>query len=230
MAEKLNLARIKKFGDNFEISVNPDLALKFKNGDIRDVRECLQSEQVYSDANKALVIPSAKLLEVFKTDDPLKVAEIIIKEGEIQLTSDHRAKERDQNLRKLIDMVHKQAIDPQSGLPHPATRIEAALEEGKIRLDNNKSVEDQFDDIITKLRPIIPLKIEQRTLQVTIPSNDVGKTNSIIRNGSKILGEDWRTDGSWSVKVEIPAGFQEEFIDKLNSITSGQVVVDVLEN
>jgi len=229
MAEKLNLARIKKFGENFEISVDPDLALKFKQGEIRDVRECLQSEQIYSDANKALVIPSAKLQEIFKTDDPLKVAEIIIKEGEIQLTSDHRAKEREQKLNKLIHLISKQAIDPQSGLPHPPNRIEAALEEGKIRLDDNKSVEEQFDDIVAKLRPIIPLKIEQRILNVVIPASFVGKANNLIRS-NKVLGEDWRTDGSWAVKVEIPAGYQEEFIDKLNSITSGQVVVEVLES
>jgi ribosome maturation protein SDO1 len=230
MAEKLNLARIKKFGENFEISVNPDLALKFKQGEIRDVRECLLSEQIYSDANKALVIPSAKLQEVFKTDDPLRVAEIIIKEGEIQLTSDHRAKEREQKLNKLIHMISKQAVDPQSGLPHPPARIEAALEEGKIRLDENKSVEAQFDDIVAKLRPIIPISIEQKVLNVVIPASFVGKANGLIRGNSKILGEDWRSDGSWSVKVEIPAGFQEEFIDKLNSITSGQVVVEVMES
>jgi ribosome maturation protein SDO1 len=229
MAEKLNLARIKKFGENFEISVDPDLALKFKHGEINNVRECLQSEQIYSDANKALVIPSAKLQEIFKTDDPLKVAEIIINEGEIQLTSDHRAKEREHKLNQLIHLISKQAIDPQSGLPHPPNRIEAALEEGKIRLDDNKSVEEQFDEVVTKLRPIIPIKIEQRILQITIPATFVGKANGIIRS-NKVLGEDWRTDGSWSVKVEIPAGFQEELIDKLNSITSGQVVVEVVES
>jgi len=229
MAERLNLARIKKFGENFEISVNPDLALKFKHGEIRDVRECLQSEQIYSDANKALVIPSAKLQEIFKTDDPLRVAEIIIKEGEIQLTSDHRAKEREQKLNQLINMVHKRAIDPKTNLPHPLTRIQAALEEGKIRLDDSKSIEAQFEDVIAKLRPIIPISIEQKILQVSIPSTFVGKANGVIRS-NKVLGEDWRTDGSWSVKVEIPAGYQEEFIDKLNSITSGQVVIEVVES
>jgi ribosome maturation protein SDO1 len=230
MAEKLNLARIKKYGQTFEISVDPDLALQFKEGDINDIREVLHSEQIYDDAKKGNVTPPAKLKEVFKTDDPLKVAEIIIKEGEIQSSSEHRSKEREQKLNKLIGMIHKMGIDPTNNLPHPAHRIEAALEEAKFRLDEHKTVEEQLDGALSKLRPIIPIKIEQRILIITIPATHAGKANGIIRGNCKILNEDWRNDGSWSVKIEIPAGFQEELMDKLNAVTHGDVEIDVLKD
>ena len=230
MAEKLNLARIKKFGQTFEISIDPDLALKFKDGDIENIREVLHSEQIFLDARKAEIAPSNKLIEVFKTDDPLKVAEIIIKEGEIQSTSEHRSKEREQKLNQLVGMIHKMGINPTNNLPHPRNRIEAALEEAKFRLDEHKSAEEQFEDALNKIRPIIPIKIEQRTLVLTIPGAHVGKANGIIRGNCKILNEDWRSDGSWAVKVEIPAGMQEELMDKVNAITHGDVQIKVLNN
>ncbi len=230
MAEKFSLARIKKFGNNFEVSVDPELALKFKNGEITSVRECLQSEQVFSDAKKALVVSPNELEKVFGTSDSLKVAEIIINGGEIQLTSGHRAKEREQKLKYLVNLIHKQAVDPSTGYPHPPQRIEAALEQGKISLDYNKSVEEQFDEIVAKLRPIIPISIEQKTLQMTIPATHVGKCNQVVRTTGKLLHEDWKTDGRWSVKVQLPAGMQQELIDKLNSVTHGDIVVDVVDN
>jgi ribosome maturation protein SDO1 len=230
MADKLNLARIKKFGQSFEISIDPDAALKFKNGDINNIREVLHSEQIFLDAKKAEIAPSNKLIEVFKTDDPLKVAEIIIKEGEVQSTSEHRSKEREQKLNQLVGMIHKMGINPTNNLPHPVNRIEAALEEAKFRLDEHKTAEEQFEDALSKIRPIIPIKIEQRILILTIPGAHVGKANNVVRNNCKILNEDWRQDGSWSVKVEIPAGFQEELMDKLNGITHGEVQLEVMEN
>ena len=230
MAEKLNLARIKKYGQTFEISVDPDAALQFKEGDITNVREVLRSEQIYDDIKKGNVTPPAKLREVFKTEDPLKVAEIIIKEGEIQSTSEHRSKEREQKLNQLVGMIHRMGINPTNGLPHPANRIEAALEEAKFRLDEHKSAEDQLEDALSKIRPIIPIKIEQKKLMLTIPAIYVGKANNLVRGSCKILNEDWRPDGGWFVKIEIPAGFQEELMDKLNAITHGDVQVDILKD
>jgi len=127
----------------------------------------------------------------------------------------------------LIDLIHKLAIDPKTNLPHPTTRIEAALEQAKISLDEHHSIEEQFDEIIGKLQPIIPIRIEQKVLTVKIPASYVGKSNNIIRNNSKILKEEWNFDGSWTVKIEIPAGFQHEMIDKLNAITRGEVTIDI---
>ncbi len=229
MADKLNLARIKKFGQTFEISIDPDVALKFRDGEINNIREVLHSEQIFLDAKKGEVAPSNKLMEVFKTTDPLKVAEIIIKEGEVQSTSEHRSKEREHKLNHLVGMIHKMGINPTNNLPHPRNRIEAALEEAKFRLDEHKTAEEQLEDALSKIRPIIPIKIEQRTLMITIPGAHVGKANGVIRGNCKILNEDWRQDGSWFVKVEIPAGFQEELMDQLNGITRGDVQIDILK-
>ena len=222
---KLNLARIKKFGQTFEINIDPDAALKYKSGEISDLREVLLADNIFSDAKKGMAAPESELQKVFHTSDTNKIADIILKEGEIQATSEHRSEEREKRLKKLITMIHAQAIDSKTGLPHPATRIQAALEEAKVHLDDHKTVEEQFDDVIAKLRPIIPIKIEQKQVNIIIPATYAGKSYQIVNSNSKILSDNWNSDGSWTVKVEIPAGLYPEFLDKLNSLTHGEVVV-----
>ena len=224
--EKLILARLKKAGVQFELSIDGDAALAFKNGQ-GPLNNALKSEQIFSDAKKGLVAKDEDLEKAFETTNQQKIAEIIIKKGEIQLSSEHRNKERDQRKKQLIDMIHRMAINPTNGLPHPITRIEAALDQAKIHLSEHKSVEDQVNDIISKLRPIIPLKVEMRVLIITVAASDIGKTNHYIRNNSKVLKEDWNSDGSWRTKVEIPAGVQQDIIDKLNGLTHGNIQIDI---
>lgn len=225
MSEKLNLARIKKFGQNFEISVNPEAALKYKKGIISDLREAVLADSIFTDARKGLIASDKDLRQAFGTTDHHAVADKIVKEGEIQHTAEHRSQEREQRWKKLINMISRQAVDPRTGFPHPPNRIEAALEQGKIHLDDHRTVEEQFAGIISQLRPILPIRIEQKQIEVTLPAAYAGKAYNAVKSNSKVLNERWNVDGSYTAKVEIPAGFYPEFLDKLNSVTRGEVVV-----
>src|SRR3989344_3762864 len=162
MPPKITLARLKKFGTTFEISVDPDKALFYKKGQITDLDEVLHADNIFLDAKKGMVAPQAELEKVFKTTDTQKIADIIIKEGEIQFTAEHRQLEREQKIKKIVYLIHKQAVDARTGFPIPLERIEAALHQAKIHLDENIPVEEQLDNIITALRPILPIKIEQK--------------------------------------------------------------------
>ena len=227
MPPKITLARLKKFGTTFEISVDPDKALLYKKGQLTDLNEVLHADNIFLDAKKGMVAPHAEIEKVFKTTDPLKIADIIIKEGEIQFTAEHRAQEREQKIKKIVYLIHKQAIDARTGFPIPLERIEAALQQAKIHLDENKPVEEQLDAVITKLRPLLPIKIEQKRMSINIPSQYAGKAQSVLRSMG-IQKEDWKSDGSWEVTIEVPAGLLQESIDKINGITKGQAVVKML--
>ena len=226
MSEKISLARLKKFGKTFELSVNPDLALAYKRGEITDLNEVVLAEHIFTDAKKGLITPAAELEKIFKTTDFNKIAHIIIKEGEIQATSEHRNKEREQKLKQLVELIRRQAVDSRTGFPIPATRIEAAFEETKVHLDEHKSVEEQFPEVLSKIRVVLPIKIEQKKMTLTIPSQFSGKLYPVVHIYN-VQKEDWLNNGDWKVIVEVPAGMVQEFIDKLNSITHGQVLVEM---
>lgn len=61
-----------------------------------------------------------------------------------------------------------------------------------------------------------------------IPAKFSGSTYNIIKQYGKVLKENWGNDGSLFLSVEIPGGLQEEFFDKLNSLTHGEVETKIL--
>ncbi|MCK5402638.1 ribosome assembly factor SBDS, partial [Candidatus Bathyarchaeota archaeon] len=90
MGAKHTTARMSLSGDHYEILVNPDAALNFKLGRTKNMSNILVIETIFTDANKGLRASEKKLRETFGTDDASKIAEIILKRGEIQLTTDQR--------------------------------------------------------------------------------------------------------------------------------------------
>lgn len=225
----LNLGRIKKDGENFEVVVDPDLAIEFKEGKELDIREVLKSEEVFSDAKKGLLCSETRMKEVFGSEDVLEVAKTILKEGEVQLTAEYRQGLIETKRKQIMENIHKNAVDPSTGLPHPITRIENAFDEAKVRIDEFKSAKDQLQDIIKQIRPILPISFELKEIEIKIPAEHAGKANSVVRNLASIKNENWLSDGSWLVVVEIPAGIQQELFDRLNEVVHGNLESKILK-
>ncbi len=220
----INVARIKKDGENFEIDIDPDLAVKFKQGDESiNIREILKAPKVFNDAKKGMLASENRMKTVFETSDPYEVAKIIIKQGEIQLTAEYRAKLVEDKKRKIINIIHRNGIDPRTKLPHPIERIENAFKEAKVHVQEYRKAEDQIKEILEKLRPILAIKFEIREIEVRIPTEYAAKSYSIVKSFAKILKENWNNDGSLTSIIEIPAGLTEEFFEKLNNMTHGKV-------
>jgi ribosome maturation protein SDO1 len=49
-----------------------------------------------------------------------------------------------------------------------------------------------------------------------------------VKSFATVKQEQWLNDGSWAAVVEVPAGIQAEFFDKLNELTSGEAQTKVL--
>jgi len=224
-----NVARLKKGGKVFEVVVDSDSAMTFREGKNISVEDVLKSEQIFTDAKKGLVASEKELTEIFGTDNPLEIAERIIKEGEVQLTADYRNKLREEKKRRIIEIIHKNSIDPTTKLPHPIARIENAMNEAKVRIDEHKPAEDQVAEILKKLKPILQIRFAVKEIAVKIPASDAPKAYSIVKGMSSIIKEEWQQDGSWISVIRIPAGIEQEFYDKLNSITHGKSETRVLK-
>lgn len=226
---QLNVARIKKQGQVFQIVIDPELALEYKKGKKIDIRDILKSEAVFEDPKKGLRNSEAVLESVFGTKDPIEIAKTIIEEGELQITSEQREKEVEQKLKQIIHIIHINAIDPSTKLPHPESRIKNAMEEAKIKIDASRSAEEQVDQIVSQLRPILPIKFAVKKIEVILSGAHAAKLYSTVKGFGKLVNDDWLSDGSWRAVVEIPAGLQPELIDTLNSKTHGGVMIKIVE-
>jgi ribosome maturation protein SDO1 len=221
MSEKFTIARYTKENEHFEVLVKPQKALDYRNGKISGITEVLAAETIFSDANKGTRVKEDDLKKAFGTIDPLKIADFIIKKGQLQLTTEQRRKMVEDKRRQVIDYISHQAVDPKTNLPHPPMRIENAMEQIRYPIDPYKSVEEQAREIIKLLRPILPLKVEQISVGVHVPATYAQRAYGSLKTYGGIKREEWRSDGSWYGVLEMPAGSYASFLNKLGEVTKG---------
>ena len=123
--------------------------------------------------------------------------------------------------RQIIDFISRQAVDPKTNLPHPPLRIENAMDQIRYSIDPYKPVEEQAKDIVKLLRPILPLKVEQITVAIKIPTQYAARAYGAIKIFGVIKREEWRSDGSWFGELELPASTYASLLNKLGDVTKG---------
>lgn len=228
-AEKIsvNTAWMKRYGNHFEVVVEPDLALEFRRtkGASPLIKECLHAERVFTDAKRGLHAKDADLAQAFNTTDALAIAAKLIIEGELQLNQEHRQRIREAKRNQILSRIVMYAIDPTTGFPHPQRRIELAMDEAKVKIDDNRDADEQIREIIRKLQPIIPIRLETVTLQIHLPVPHGQKLYGEVQRFGTIKKSDWMADGSWMGWVDVPAGLQNDLLAELGKRTQG--VADV---
>jgi len=224
------IAKLKKEGKTYEILVDPKKAQDFLSGRNNSIQDVLVVEEIFYDAKKGTKAAHHEFEKIFETDDVCIVAEKILKEGHVPLTADIMREAMEQKKRQIINLIHKNAINPTNGKPHPPNRIEAAITESKAKIDSHKTAEQQLNEIVSQLKPIIPIKIETRELSITIPAQHAGRSYGILKQFGKVTGEKWDNSGSLNATLEIPAGMQEELEISLNNLTKGNVDIKILRS
>jgi ribosome maturation protein SDO1 len=222
------IARLETRGERFEILVDPDLALDLKHGKEVDFEKLLAVDTIFKDArrgDKASLEHAFKLLNVSNLEEAVRK---IIRKGEIQLTTEQRRKMQEQRRKQIVNYIARHAINPQTGTPHPPQRIEKALEEARVNIDIHKSVEEQIPAIIKALRPLLPIKFEERKFAVKIPANYAAKAYPVVIKFGKPEKEEWLKDGSWAFMMKLPAGAVDELFRELNALTKGDFETKML--
>lgn len=216
-------------GEKFEILVKPDPALDYKLGKKKDVSAVLVSEEIYTDSGKGTKPGNEKLLKAFKTEDQTEIAQIILQKGDLNLTTDQRRKMIDGKKKQIVEFIAKTYVDPKTHLPHPPLRIEQAMKDARVSIDSQKSVDEQVQDIVEKLRSIIALKSENLQLEIIIPAQYASQSYSVLKSVGTLKKEEWQNNGSLKAILEIPAGARPNVIDRLGSITKGSASVEVIQ-
>jgi ribosome maturation protein SDO1 len=226
--DKAVIARYQRGQLNFEILVEPENAYKAKRGENIPIDNLVASRDVFSDSKKGLRASDSDLSKVFGTTDFEKVLSKILKDGEIQLTTEQKRRMQEERTKQIVNLIAKNAVDPRTHTPHPPQRIEKALEEAKIHVDPFKSAQEQVDSALKAIKTILPIKLEIVKIAVKIPAEHAPRVYGFVKE-HKIIKEEWASDGSLLVMVEIPAGLQGDFFEKLNRITSGNNETKIVE-
>ncbi len=225
-------ARLESHGERFEVLVDPDAALAISRGEFEgDLEDVIAAEDVFEDASRGDRPAETALEDVFGTTDPMEIIPEVIKQGEIQITAEQRREMQEQKRKNLINRISRNAVNPQmDNAPHPPDRIESALEEAGFTVDPMEPVENQVEEALDALRPVIPIRFDEVTVAVQVPPDYAGSAQAQIRQFGELDREEWQGDGSWVGVLTFPAGMQNEFYDLVNEHTSGEAETRIIKD
>jgi len=67
-----------------------------------------------------------------------------------------------------------------------------------------------------------------REIALKIPAQFAGPAYGPVKKYGKILKDDWQTDGSLILVLELPAGMQESLENEMNKLTHGEIELKIL--
>ncbi len=215
------VARWEHAGSRFEVLVDPLAVQELRDGKPVDLADRLASEQIYKDARKGDKISEEYLEKVFHTRDRVEIARQIVLKGEVQVTTEQRHQLQATKQRQIVAIIARNALNPQTGAPHPPARIEAAMAEAKVHVDPFRPADAQVQEVLAKLRPLLPIRFDTVRMRLRVPGQHYPHVIGEVKGMGKLSEESWGADGTWSAVLEIPAGVQTELLEKLNARTKG---------
>jgi ribosome maturation protein SDO1 len=230
------IIKLQKGNENFEILVDVVLAKKYQEKLIKskqvnineyDFSELIASYDVYSDAKKGKI--AKNLNKVFHNKSNEEIILEIIKNGKISYTKSE-IKELHQNLlKKIVSYINLSTINSQTKLKIPTSRIEMLLNEIKFTPDLNKPIEKQIEEIIKKLRPMIPISISSKKLKIIVPAKNTKKIVSFIKSKythCKILKDCIDNEGNYFAEIEIFASQYIDFIKLIHQKSNNEIEIE----
>ncbi len=208
------LARLEKGGKRYELLIDPSLVDAFRQDPASvDLEDFLAMDEVFHDARAGERPTEEAIQSVFGTLDIASIVQQVLDKGSIQLTTAQRKQMVEQMRQQIIHHIHTRAVDPKTKSPHPKTRLELALEESRYSVDPFKRLEEQVNDAIKRLKPLLPLSFETVRLAFKIPGTAYGSVQQVLRPHQQREG--WLEDGSWACVVECPAGMKGDLISQV---------------
>ena len=221
-------ARYETGGNRFEILIDPKSAQSYREGDEIDWEDAIAADGVWTDSAKGDRAPDILVNNAFGTTDLIEIYKKILTEGTIQLTAQQRNEMVDQKKKQIIAHIVANAMNPQTGGPHPPQRIENEIDETRFSVDPMEAIEKQVERLIKSIKPLIPISFEKVRVAVKIRAIHVGKCYGQISSLANIESEEYQKDGSWIGILEMPAASFVKLEDVLGSLTKGTAETKML--
>ena len=222
------IARYETGGNRFEILIDPKAAQSYSEGDEIDWEDAIAADGIWNDSAKGERAPDLIVNNTFETTDLIDIYKKILADGTIQLTSQQRKEMVEQKRKRIVAHIVANAMNPQTGGPHPPQRIENAIDEVRYSVDPMETMDKQVEKIINLIKTLIPISFEKIRVAVKIQAIYVGKCYGQITSLSNIESEEYQKDGSWIGMLEMSATSFVKLEDALGSLTKGTAETKML--
>ncbi len=224
-----SIVRYEKHGRRYELLVNPEPAWLFIQGEEVEIDDVFEVYIVYENISRGVKATQDDLNVAFEGLTERETAIKILKEGKLQLTISQRNEIQKEKRIEIVNFIHIHCINPRENTPIPKDRIENAILDLGVNISYKDDVKSQALEVIDLLKPIMPIRLESVKLAVKIPPSYTGALYGFLISAGNLVQEEWLSDGSLAVVVNIPSGTQADFLEQITSRTKGKAQVKVLE-
>jgi ribosome maturation protein SDO1 len=224
-----SIVRYEKHGRRYELLVNPEPAWLFIQGEEVEIDDVFEVYIVYENISRGVKATQDDLNVAFEGLTERETAIKILKEGKLQLTISQRNEIQKDKRIEIVKFIHIHCINPRENTPIPKDRIENAILDLGVNISYKDDVKSQALEVIDLLKPIMPIRLESVKLAVKIPPSYTGALYGFLISAGNLVQEEWLSDGSLAVVVNIPSGTQADFLEQITSRTKGKAQVKVLE-
>ncbi|MHA2090591.1 MAG: ribosome assembly factor SBDS [Candidatus Kariarchaeaceae archaeon] len=226
---KFTMVRYNSHGKRFEIVVHPENAWLYRQGDNINLEEIVEGFTVFENFSKGLKAEGTELESVFGTSDEKEILQMMLERGELLLTQEQRKRFLKEKRDEIIEYLVTHAVNPRTKAPHPATRIEKAMDDTGVRIDRKAPAADQARTILKDIQQILPIQIETASIEFVVPPKDTGKLYGYIQGSGDVLKEEWGRDGSLTIILRIPAGVVANLLEDISDRSKGRVQSTVID-
>eukprot|EP01136_Pigoraptor_vietnamica_P023460 Opistho-1_new@6491 len=225
MAQPHQLVRHKAGKGQFEVATHPGTVLKWRKGEEQWANVPF-ADAIFKNFSKGERAKAEDLKAAFETDNVDECMKIICQKGTVAENAAERKEKTDKKRNEIVNYIHKYYINPQTNTPHPAKRIELALEEMKARIDPELPTEKQAHDILKKMVEILPLKKSEMEGTLKIPHKHLGAGQGVVAKWAQKKSESYDSEGC-TMEVSIVPGDYDAFMNDLVRASKGEIVFDI---
>eukprot|EP01137_Pigoraptor_chileana_P006808 Opistho-2@3354 len=225
MSQPHQLVRHKAGKSTFEVMTHPGTVLKWRKGEEQWANVPF-AESIFKNFSKGERANAEELKAAFDTENVEECMKIICQKGAVSENAAERKEKTDKKRNEIVSYIHKYYMNPQTNTPHPAQRIELALEAMKARIDPDLPAEKQAHDILKKLVEMIPLKRTEMEGTLKIPHKHLGPAQGVIAKWAQKKSESYDSEGC-TMEIAIVPGDYDSLMTDLVKATKGDYQFDI---
>ena len=231
----VSIVRLKIGKGRYEIACYPNKVQDYREKKEKDIKEVLQTREIFRNAIKGDIVPKKELNEVFPKMEHDKILELILEKGEIQTGEKERLTGNSNLKNDIANIIVEKTYNCETGLPFPHDIIIKVLDEIQFKIHNKENAKKQaliaIKDIQNK--NILPLERKLMQLFITIKSKEkIDNFENFINNfleflkniECQIIEQDIKNIDSFYIKCNMKPNFYRDLLNKYDTYLNFEVV------
>ena len=230
----VSIVRLKLGKGTFEIACYPNKVQDYRYKKEKDMKEVLQTREIFKNAIKGDLVPQKELKEVFPNMTKDDILKLILEKGAIQTGEKERETESSNLKKNIAFIIVEKTYNKNTGLPFPQDLIIKVLNEIEFKIIDKENAKKQALKAIKEIQEknILPLERRLMLLLITLKNDNNNNfeefcnkfMNYLKTIEAEILDNEIKNKENFSVKCKIKPYFYRELLKQYEKLLNIEIL------